>query len=218
MQNKTVSREKWLALRRDLLAEEKAHTRRGDRLAQARQALPWVKLDQDYRFTGVQGEVNLLDLFAGQHQLLVYHLMFGATWDDPCDGCSAWADAFNGTTDQFSRADASLVAVSHAPFEMLAAEQQKRGWTFNWVSAAGTTAADDFNLDFYASTNDLEDTSRMVGEEEVFFGRGENHGISVFYRNDDDEIFHTYSCYNRGIEAMNGAVGYLDLLPKGRAW
>ena len=133
-------------------------------------------------------------------------------------GCTAWANAFNGTTDQFVHADAALIAVSRAPYEMLAAQSERRGWDFTWVSSANS----DFNVDFYASSEDKSDlSSKTIGGEtgeRVEFDRGENHGVSVFAKNDNGEVFHTYSTYNRGIEAMNGALGYLDLLPKGRAW
>lgn len=218
MQNEIVSRESWLQSRAALLAEEKAHTRGRERLAKSRQEFPWVKLDKHYTFVGPEGEVSLAELFLDRSQLIVYHLMFGPDWETPCVGCTSWANAFNGTTYLFKRADARLIAVSRAPYEKLATQSEQNGWSFNWVSSFGS----DFNYDFYASSEDLSSESVKTiggeGGEPVWFDRGENHGVSVFARNDSGEVFHTYSTYNRGIEAMNGAFGYFDLLPKGRAW
>jgi predicted dithiol-disulfide oxidoreductase (DUF899 family) len=212
--NKILSREQWQKERRKLLAEEKAHTRAGDRLAHARRELPWVRVEEDYHFTGSTGSLSLVDLFGIESQLIIYHLMFGVSWEEPCPGCSAWADAFNGTTDSFSNADAKLIAVSRAPIERLTETANKRGWTFTWVSSGGS----DFNLHYGVSTNEEGQEKKDIGTEEIEFDRGENHGISVFVKEADGSIFHTYSCYNRGIEAMNGAFAYYDLLPYGRKW
>ena len=218
MKNEVVTREAWLKSRADLLAKEKEHTRAREALAEARQQLPWVKLDKEYLFSGAEGTVTLADLFMDRSQLAIYHLMFGPGWDVPCPGCTQWANAFNGTTDQFIKADARLIAVSRAPYEEITAQCDKLGWQFTWFSSDGG----DFNLDFYASSEDLSDLSIKYiggeGGERVDFDRGENHGVSVFYKNASGEIFHTYSAYNRGIEELNGALGYFDLLPKGRAW
>lgn len=214
MKNRVVSREEWLEARSELLVREKAHTRERDRLSEARRALPWVRIEQDYSLMSAEGPKTLSELFLDRSQLIVYHFMFGADWQTPCIGCTAWAEAFNGTTGRFEQADAKLIAVSSAPIEKLLAEQEKRGWRFEWVSSAES----DFGIDFHASTDDPNEASRKVGVEEVFFDRGENHGISVFFKDDERQVFHTYSCYNRGVEPMNGAFGYYDLLPKGRAW
>ena len=218
-QPQTVSREQWLIARSALLVEEKAHTKAREVLAEKRRALPRVAVDKDYQLVGTQGRKNLSALFEGQSQLLVYHLMFGPAWDKPCIGCTAWANAFNGTTDQFAAADARLIAVSRAPQQKLAAQARDFGWRFAWYSSSES----DFNYDFYASSLDESPlSSRSIGAgqhaEVVEFDRGENHGVSVFYKDAEGAIFHTYSTYNRGIEAMNGALGYLDLLPKGRSW
>ena len=218
MLNDIVSRERWLEVRAELLSEEKRHTRERERLAKQRQQLPWVKLEKPYTFDGANGEVTLSELFADRSQLIVYHLMFGPDWEVPCDGCTSWANAFNGTTYLFARADARLIAVSRAPYDKLAAQSARNGWRFTWVSSFRS----DFNLDFYASSDDLSsESSKTIGREggeRVWFDRGENHGVSVFMKDEGGDLFHTYSTYNRGIEAMNGAFGYFDLLPKGRAW
>ncbi len=221
MDNEIVSREAWFAARQQFLLKEKAHTRARAELSQQRQALPWRLLDKNYNFVGTEGDINLLDLFADSSQLIVYHLMFGPDWETPCVGCTSWANAFNSTTQQFARADARLIAVSRAPQKMLAAQSALQNWDFTWVSSLGS----EFNYDFYASSEDQSpSSSKIVGGRDgedgelVEFDRGENHGVSVFAKNAAGEIFHTYSTYNRGIEALNGAFGYFDLLPKGRAW
>lgn len=215
MTNPVVPREVWLVQREALLLLEKAHTQERERLAKLRQALPWVKVEKNYRFHNADGELSLLDLFADRNQLVIYHLMFGTGWDAPCIGCSQWADALSGTTHQFKHADARVIAVSRAPIKQLLPMQEARRWRFTWVSSLGS----DFNLDYYASSDDLSKGCKAeTGSETVEFDRGENHGVSVFTRNDAGEVFHTYSSYNRGIEALNGSMGYLDLLPQGRAW
>ncbi len=214
MQNKVVSREAALAARQALLVEEKAHTRERARLAEARRGLPWTLVDEDYRFLSENEEQSLAQLFGETSQLIVYHLMFGEGWDQPCVGCAQWADAFSGTSHHFVKADARLVAVSQGSVDAIATIQRDRQWQFPWVSSKGGT----FSRDFYAAALDPQESKQQFGAEQVEFDRGENHGVSVFYRNADQQIFHTYSVYNRGIEPMNGSFGYFDLLPKGRPW
>ena len=218
MRNEIVDREAWNKARAELLQKEKAHTRARQALAEERRALPWVKVDREYRFRDAEGEHAFVDLFRGRSQLLIYHLMFGPGWDAPCIGCTQWANALNGTTGTFRKANARLIAVSRAPVEEIESQQQALNWNFGWYSVHGS----DFNLDFHFSSDDLSVGHSVITDEEsdqrVEFDRGENHGVSVFYRTDDNEIFHTYSAYNRGIEALNGAFGYYDLLPEGRAW
>ena len=222
MPHEIVDHATWLKARQDLLVKEKQHTQARAELARQRRELPWVKLEKNYTFTGPDGEVALSDLFEDSSQLAVYHLMFGRGWEAPCIGCTQWANALNGTTASFVKADARLIAISRAPIEEIARQREKLGWTFTWVSSD----ACDFNVDFYASADDTNGTTSQpvggqssgAGTERVHFDRGENHGVSVFCKNDAGEIFHTYSAYNRGIEALNGAFGYYDLLPKGRAW
>jgi len=218
MQNDVISREKWLEARADLLKQEKEHTRARQSLAETRRRLPWVRISKEYEFSGSEGESTLSDLFLDRSQLVVYHLMFGPGWDAPCVGCTQWANALNCTTASFKNADARLIAVSRAPYPEIAAQRERLDWKFSWFSSFES----DFNFDYYASSTDVSGTSSILigGEdgEKVEFDRGENHGVSVFYKNADAEIFHTYSAYNRGIEELNGAFGYFDLLPKGRAW
>ncbi len=218
MRSEVVSREMWLKARARLLEKEKEHTRARAALAKERQQLPWVKLVKEYVLTGADGDIAFSDLFLDRSQLAIYHLMFGSGWNAPCPGCTQWANAFNGTTRAFKKADARLIAISRAPYDEIEEQRNRLGWTFTWVSSYSS----DFNVEFYASSDNVSETSsaNIGGEdgEKVHFDRGENHGVNVFYRNDDGEIFHTYSAYNRGIEELNGAFGYFDLLPKGRAW
>ena len=220
MTNQIVDRNAWLQARAELLEKEKSFTRARAELAETRRQLPWVKVDKDYRFQTPDGEKRLQDLFLDRSQLAIYHLMFGPGWSAPCIGCTQWANALDRTTGAFKQADARLIAVSRAPLEEIEAQKEKLGWTFTWASSFGS----DFNYDYFASAADTEGTSYAYtgGEgvttgEKVGFDRGENHGVSVFCR-EGDQVYHTYSAYNRGIEELNGAFGYFDLLPKGRAW
>jgi predicted dithiol-disulfide oxidoreductase (DUF899 family) len=215
VQNQVVDREEWLKARAELLTKEQEHTQARAALAEARRRLPWVKLQKEYSLVGADGQVSLSDVFLDRSQLAIYHIMFGPGWDSVCIGCTQWANALNSTTGAFKKADARLIAVSRAPFDEIEVQREKLGWNFTWLSSFGS----DFTVDFFASSNDLsEGASAAVGVETVQFDRGENHGVNVFYRNGDGEIFHTYSAFNRGIEELNGAFGYFDLLPKGRAW
>lgn len=228
MTAETVAREDWSTARARLLVQEKAHTLARAELAEQRRSLPRVRLDKNYTLNGPDGETGFGALFENASQLIVYHLMFGPEWEQPCIGCAAWADALNGTTEQFAKADARLIAVSRAPVEKLVSTAANRHWQVPWYSALGS----DFNYDYYASSHDESprsslrigcpdpETAGTAGDprERVEFDRGENHGISVFNKDPDGQIYHTYSSYNRGIEAANGAMGYFDLLPKGRAW
>ena len=218
MQHAVVNQAQWLKARAELLEKEKAHTHARAELAAARRELPWVKVDKHYEFTGPNGQVSFAEVFLDRSQLAIYHLMFGPGWEAPCPGCSQWANAFNGTTGDFKQADARLLAVSRAPYDEINRQRDALGWEFTWLSSFGS----DFNYDYYASSQDESQLSSTeigaAGGELVEFDRGENHGVSVFYKDADGEIFHTYSAYNRGIEALNGALGYFDLLPKGRAW
>ena len=214
MANEIVDRETWLKARTELLRKEKAHTRERFALAQERANLPWVLVEDDYRFHAPDGERTFAELFGGFSQLVIYHLMLGPGWDAPCVGCAQWADAMTGNTAKFADADARCIAVSRAPINEIEHQRQLRGWDFPWYSSHGST----FNLDFHVSSDDLsEDATKQVGEETFGFLRGENHGASVFVH-EDGAIYHTVSVYNRGIEAMNGAFGYYDMLPKGRPW
>ncbi|MCO7568778.1 thioredoxin family protein [Pseudomonas chlororaphis] len=209
-----VSREQWLKARKQHLIHEKAFTRQRDQLSAERRALPWVKIDKPYQFQGPNGPLSLADLFGDHSQLLVYHFMFGAGWEDGCKGCSFLADHFDGANQHLAHHDVALVAVSHAPYAEFQAFRQRMGWHFDWYSSAG----DDFNQDFGVSLSDeqLTQGSASYNYEQVSGDERELPGLSVFYRNPHGEIFHTYSTYARGLDLLLGAYNFLDLTPKGR--
>ena len=192
-----------------LLRREKAITRELDLLALERQKLPWVEIEKPYELEVAEGPISFDELFGSYRQLIVYHFMYGLDWASPCDGCSGWAAAFNGTLEQIQCHDANLIAVSRAPIEMITQVRESRGWSFLWASSFNS----DFNSDFHMSA-ELDCKSVMVGEELVTYDRGESGGINVFVKS-EDKIFNTYSAHNRGIQQMNGAFGYVDLLPFG---
>jgi len=212
--HRIASREDWLKARKALLDKEKAFTRERDALSAARRDLPWVKIEKDYVFDGPRGKLRLADLFHGRGQLIVYHFMFHPDWDAGCPSCSFWADNYNGIVAHLNQRDANLVAISRAPLAKLDAYKKRMGWSFEWVSSFGT----DFNHDFAVSFTKEElaregktynfATMKAFGEEAP--------GISVFARGEDGAIYHTYSCYARGLDMLNGAYHMLDLCPKGR--
>jgi predicted dithiol-disulfide oxidoreductase (DUF899 family) len=214
--HRVVSRNQWIEERKALLAREKEFTQLRDRLSHARRDLPWVRVDKDkdYVFDGAGGKQTLAELFAGRQQLIVYHLMFDPSWEEACSRCSFWADNFNGVLVHLNQRDVSLVAISRAPFAKLAAFQKRMGWSFNWVSSF----ANDFNHDYHVSF-----APEQLAQGEVIYNyrlvknsMSERPGISVFYKDPGGTIFHTYSCYARGLDMLNVAYHYLDLTPKGR--
>jgi predicted dithiol-disulfide oxidoreductase (DUF899 family) len=215
MQNhKIVSGAEWLAARKELLAKEKEFTRLRDQLSQDRRDLPWVKVEKEYSFDGPNGKETLADLFEGRSQLIIYHFMYGPDWPEGCPSCSFWADNFNGIVIHLNNRDINLVAVSRARLDTLEAYKRRMGWHFKWLSSFGS----DFNYDYHVSFTDDE-----VKKEEMFynyhigkFPSEEAPGISVFYKNEQGKIFHTYSCYARGLDMLNVAYHYMDIAPKGR--
>jgi len=212
--HKVVSREEWLAIRRQLLAEEKEFTRLRDRLSQQRRDLPWVRVDKDYVFEGPGGRETLSQLFDGRHQLAVYHFMLGPGWQEGCKSCSYWADNFNGIDVHLRQRDVSFLAISRAPLPEIEAFKRRMGWAFKWVSSFGS----DFNYDYHVSFRPGQSASAEVTYNYAPSNTTmeELPGISVFYKDDDGAIFHTYSCYARGLDMLNGAYHWLDLVPKGR--
>jgi predicted dithiol-disulfide oxidoreductase (DUF899 family) len=209
-----VSREEWIEARKALMAREKELTRARDRLSEARRELPWVKVDKDYVFDSVDGEMQLGDLFKRRSQLIVQHFMFAPAWDEGCRSCSFWADGFERMIPHLAARDTTLIAVSRAPLAKLVAFKQRMGWTFDWVSSA----AGDFNYDYAVSftPEQIKSGAKTYNFGTSGFGVEEAPGISVFYRNEAGEIFHTYSCFARGLDMMNAAYHYLDLTPLGR--
>jgi predicted dithiol-disulfide oxidoreductase (DUF899 family) len=212
--HKVVSGDEWLQARKDLLAKEKEFTRLRDQLSQARREMPWEKVDKAYVFEGQSGKETLADLFEGKSQLIVYHFMYGPDWEEGCPSCSFWADNFNGIDVHLKHRDIAMIAVSRAPLETLDAYKNRMGWTFKWVSSLGT----DFNFDFNVSftPEEMEKAEMNYNYERRKFPSEEGPGISVFYKNERGEIFHTYSCFSRGLDMLNGAYHYMDLAPKGR--
>lgn len=206
-----VSRTEWVEARRRLLAQEKEFTRQRDELSKARRALPWVRVDKPYVFDTTRGKETLPELFAGRGQLVIYHFMFGPDWEAPCKSCSFWADSIERNVVHLNARDVSVAIVSRAPLAKIDAFRKRMGWTFTWVSSGETDFNYDFGVSFrpdekHATYNYAPKTSAM----------SELPGISVFYKDEGGTVFHTYSCYARGLDMMNAAYQYLDLVPKGR--
>jgi predicted dithiol-disulfide oxidoreductase (DUF899 family) len=209
-----VSHDQWFAARRRLLAKEKEFLRLRDELSSERRDLPWERVDKRHVFEGPAGEETLADLFAGRRQLIVYHFMFAPDWDAGCRGCSFWADNFNNVVPHLNQRDVSLAAISRAPLSKLLAFAARMGWTFKWVSAANS----DFNYDYQVSfrPEDLAHGTAVYNYAPFEKSMTDMPGFSVFYRDENGGIFHTYSTYSRGLDPMNVAYQLLDLVPKGR--
>lgn len=215
MDNQVVSKEEWLEARRRLLAEEKEFTQARDALSKKRRELPWVRVEQPYSFTGRTGSQQLADLFEGCSQLIVYHFMYGPEWEQGCPSCSFWADNYNGILVHLAHRDIRLVVASNAPIDKLLAYQKRMGWDgFEWYSTLGS----EFNRDFHVTFSPAEMAAGEVfyNFRKTSFPVEEAPGLSVFYKNDQGEVFHTYSCYARGLDMLNGAYHHMDLVPKGR--
>ena len=213
-EHRVVSHEAWLEARKALLAREKAFTRERDALSAERRALPWERVEKPYLFDTPDGEKTLAELFGDRSQLVVYHLMFGPDWDDPCKSCSFWADNFNGITVHLKHRDVTMMAISSAPLPRLEAMRRRMGWTFPWVSSGRCDFNHDFHVTFSRDELDAGDVAYNYRPQKIRIT--EMPGISVFYRDHDGTVFHTYSCYSRGLDMLNGAYHYLDLTPKGR--
>jgi len=213
--HKIVSHEEWIVARKAYLAEEKAFTRARDELSRKRRELPWEKIDKRYVFAGPNGQVTLADLFAGRSQLIIYHFMLGPGWDAGCPSCSYLADHFDGAAIHLAQRDVSFVVVSRAPFAEIEKFKARMGWKFRWVSSFGS----DFNYDFQVSLAPQEKAAgRVLYNYEWIekFPSEERPGVSVFYKNEAGEVFHTYSSYGRGLDMFIGAYHFLDIVPKGR--
>lgn len=213
-QPRIVSRDEWLAARKALLAREKAHTREGDALSVDRRRLPMVKVETPYVFDTPDGRRSLADLFQDRSQLIVYHFMMGPGWVEGCPSCSFLMDHLDGVLPHLANRDVTLVAVSRAPLAEIDAFKRRMGWQFPWVSSYGTA----FNRDFHVSfTKDEVASGKMhYNYAEQLFPSEEGPGFSVFVKNAQGGIFHTYSTYGRGGESVLGTYHLLDLVPKGR--
>jgi predicted dithiol-disulfide oxidoreductase (DUF899 family) len=206
-----VSHDEWLEARKQLLGAEKEFTRARDELTRQRQALPWEPVEKDYVFDGPNGEETLADLFDGQSQLVVYHFMFAPEDDAGCKSCSFWADNFNPNVVHLNARDVSFAAVSRAPIEKLEAYRRRMGWDFHWVSSGKT----EFNFDYGVSFTPEQQDELLYNYGTLAPRIADREGLSVFAR-EDGRIFHTYSAYGRGIDLVNTAYNYLDLVPRGR--
>ena len=234
--HKTGTRDEWLAARLELLAAEKELTRRSDELARLRQELPWVPIEKEYTFDTDEGAASLADLFRGRSQLLIYHFMFGPDYKAGCPSCSAIADGFNGSVVHLANHDVTLCAVSRAPLAKLQAYKRRMGWSFPWASSFGS----DFNYDFHVAHTEEEwqsgaveynfrqvdlrapeEESRSFDEWASIVGtdwptyRREGPGMSAFAL-EDGVVYHTYSAYERGVDAVWGMYPWLDRAPLGR--
>lgn len=205
---RVVTHEQWVTERAAFLAQEKELVRLQDELSRRRRELPWEKVTKPYVFHGPSGEESIADLFEGRSQLLVYHFMYSPEMKEGCPSCSFVADHFDGTLPHLAARDVTLVVVSRAPYPTLEKFKRRMGWRFKWVSSSGS----DFNYDFTVSSTDV---ARPYNYGTSEFRFPEREGASAFAR-DGGEVFHTYSTYARGVEALMGTYSYLDLMPKGR--
>ena len=239
VKHKTGTREEWLAARVELLTAEKEYSRQGDELARRRRELPWVRIDKEYHFDTVEGSIAFKNLFEGRSQLLVYHFMFGPDYKAGCPSCSAIADGFNGITTHLANHDVMLWAVSRAPLAKLQAYKRRMGWSFPWASSF----SNDFNFDFRASFTEEQQREGAfynfrLDDPVMKAGRGalmnpvttknagttgtdlatytrEREGLSAFIL-EDGVVYHTYSAYARGVDAIWSMYPWLDRAPKGR--
>lgn len=208
-----VSQDQWLAARKQLLKKEKEFTKLRDELSRERRELPWEKVEKQYTFQGPKGKETLADLFDGRSQLIVYHFMLGPGWKEGCPSCSLLADHFNPSVVHLAQRDVKLVAVSRASLPEIEVFKKRMGWGFKWVSSSGS----DFNFDYRVSfTKDQIEKGEKLYNFQTQLPGEELPGGSVFYKNGDGEIFHTYSTYSRGLDILIGAYNFLDLTPKGR--
>jgi len=211
---KVVSEKEWLAARQELLNAEKEFTRQRDALSAKRRALPWVKVEKNYVFDGPNGKESLSELFRDKSQLIVYHFMLAPGWEQGCPGCSFLGDHFDGALAHLNARDVAFTAISRAPSPQIESFKNRMGWHFKWLSSN----ANDFNYDYHVSF-----TKEQIAEGKVDynyavrkFPNEEAPGLSVFYKNEAGEIFHTYSTYARGLDILLGAYNFIDMTPKGR--
>ncbi len=215
MNNAIVSRDEWLGARKALFDKERAMTHALDEIRAERRQLPWVKVEKPYVFEGPDGECGLADLFGDRSQLAIYHFMLTPGSDHICPGCSYTMDHVDAARQHFEQADLAFAAVSRAPIKRIEAVRQRMGWTFPWVSSDDG----DFNYDFGVS---FRPEDRAAGRAVYNYGltsisnSSDMFGVSVFVKDEDGNIFHTYSTYHRGTELLMGAFNWLDLAPKGR--
>jgi len=213
--HQVVSQEEWLEASRKLVEKEKEFTRARDALSEERRKLPWVKVATNYVFDTTEGKKTLGDLFGNNSQLIVYHFMFAPGWTEGCPGCSFLSDHFDGARMHLIHHDVSFVAVSRAPLAEFLLYKKRMGWHFPWVSSAGC----DFNRDYQVSFTQegIDSGYDMYNFQKGEVKKpGESPGVSIFFKDERGDIFHTYSSYGRGPDLLIGAYNWLDLTPKGR--
>ena len=213
MQNRIVSRDEWLVARKQHLVKEKEYTRLRDQLSQSRRELPWVKVEKEYLFDGPNGKQTLSALFENRSQLMIYHFMFGPDWEEGCPSCSYISDQFDGIGIHLNHRDITLTVVSKARFDKLEAYRKRMGWQFKWMSSFESDFNDDYQVSF---SPDQKEDERYYNYVAKGFPAEEAPGISVFYKNEQGDLFHTYSSYGRGLDMLIGAYHFMDLVPKGR--
>jgi predicted dithiol-disulfide oxidoreductase (DUF899 family) len=213
-QHPVVSRDEWIVARKQHLAKERELTHLRDSLSAERRALPWVRVDKNYVFDTTEGKATLADLFDGRSQLLVYHFMLSPTSDHICEGCSFISDHVDAARMHFEHNDLSFVAISRAQIDKIESVKKRMGWQFKWVSSYGN----DFNYDYHVSF-----TKEQIAKGKTDYNYGTTDytdedlpGVSVFYKDEAGNVFHTYSSYARGGDVLLGAYNFLDLTPKGR--
>jgi predicted dithiol-disulfide oxidoreductase (DUF899 family) len=214
-QQPVASREEWLDARKALFSKELAITHELDALRAERRQLPWVRIEKDYVFEGTEGKCALADLFGSRSQLAIYHFMLAPGSNHICPGCSFTMDHIDAARQHFEQADLAFAAVSRAPVDRIESAKARMGWTFTWVSSGDG----DFNYDFCVS---FTKEDRAAGRSSYNFGKtkieksSDMFGVSIFVKDENGDIFHTYSTYHRGTELLMGAFNWLDLAPKGR--
>jgi predicted dithiol-disulfide oxidoreductase (DUF899 family) len=210
---KVVTRDKWIAARKELLAKEKALTRQRDALAQERLQFPWLKVEKNYVFDTPVGKKPLADLFGGKNQLVIYHFMLGPDWEAGCPSCSLITDQMDPMAIHLAQRDVRLSLVSRAPLAKIEEFKKRMGWKLPWASSFGS----DFNFDYEVSVKkEDKDKESTYNYAVTKFPSEERPGMSIFYKDAKGEIFHTFSVYGRGLEDIMGIYAILDRVPKGR--
>jgi len=211
--HKVVSKQEWLAARKELPVKEKEFSRLRDELSRRRRDLPWEKVEKEYIFDGPEGQETLADLFEDRSQLIIYHFMFDPEWNEGCKSCSFIADHYNPSIVHLKHRDVTMAPVSRAPLAKLEAFKKRMGWSFKWVSSLGS----DFNWDYHVSfkPEDVAKGQVYYNYKVQSFPAGEGPGISIFYKDDAGMVFHTYSSFARGLDMFIGSYHLLDIVPNG---
>jgi predicted dithiol-disulfide oxidoreductase (DUF899 family) len=212
--NRIVDNEQWLAARRELLADEKALQKARDELARKRREMPWRKIEEEYEFENEDGRKSLAELFGECSQLLLYHFMYHPNWDEGCKSCSFWADGFDTAIPHLRARDVALICVSRGPLQKLLAYRERMGWSFPWYSSAGSSFNYDFGVSFTPEQVAAKDG--VYNYRQAQWLAEELPGLSAFIKNDNGDVFHTYSTFSRGLDPLNATYQMLDLVARGR--